>query len=167
VCPLSCHNVPRTRWSPLFPYTTLFRSRLDHLPPAARLRDPLDGLVRRQPARQHAHPDAAPVEPSRRTVRLAVQPGRPLRELGGRSEEHTSELQSSFDLVCRLLLEKKKHHQTTCPSPLTISPTWISVMFYPTSTFSPTISCSSIFLSCIVHLALVFHALLCISLLHV
>src|SRR5438067_9701754 len=30
------------------------------------------------------------------------------RALGGRSEEHTSELQSRFDLVCRLLLEKKK-----------------------------------------------------------
>src|SRR5438067_7465022 len=29
--------------------------------------------------------------------------------LGGRSEEHTSELQSRFDLVCRLLLEKKKY----------------------------------------------------------
>src|SRR5438067_12864678 len=29
---------------------------------------------------------------------------------GGRSEEHTSELQSRFDLVCRLLLEKKKQH---------------------------------------------------------
>src|SRR5450830_2184811 len=31
--------------------------------------------------------------------------------LGGRSEEHTSELQSRFDLVCRLLLEKKKKKQ--------------------------------------------------------
>src|SRR5699024_11587732 len=30
-----------------------------------------------------------------------------------RSEEHTSELQSRFDLVCRLLLEKKKHQKTT------------------------------------------------------
>src|SRR5207249_12085755 len=30
-------------------------------------------------------------------------------EVDGRSEEHTSELQSRFDLVCRLLLEKKKH----------------------------------------------------------
>src|SRR5207249_7666805 len=30
----------------------------------------------------------------------------------GRSEEHTSELQSRFDLVCRLLLEKKKKHRT-------------------------------------------------------
>src|SRR5437868_7543003 len=33
-----------------------------------------------------------------------------------RSEEHTSELQSRFDLVCRLLLEKKKHHTSLCES---------------------------------------------------
>src|SRR5207249_10035095 len=44
---------------------------------------------------------------------LAARPGAPLRahrgeHLPGRSEEHTSELQSRFDLVCRLLLEKKK-----------------------------------------------------------
>src|SRR5438067_9686744 len=32
---------------------------------------------------------------------------------GLRSEEHTSELQSRFDLVCRLLLEKKKHNNST------------------------------------------------------
>src|SRR5207249_12117714 len=36
-----------------------------------------------------------------------ARPARPLRDL--RSEEHTSELQSRFDLVCRLLLEKKKN----------------------------------------------------------
>src|SRR6266704_3262924 len=35
-----------------------------------------------------------------------------------RSEEHTSELQSRFDLVCRLLLEKKKNSRTSRPSPL-------------------------------------------------
>src|SRR5579885_3758517 len=35
-------------------------------------------------------------------------PGWLLRAIGDRSEEHTSELQSRFDLVCRLLLEKKK-----------------------------------------------------------
>src|SRR5438309_8585294 len=34
-----------------------------------------------------------------------------------RSEEHTSELQSQFHLVCRLLLEKKKQHNTQLPSP--------------------------------------------------
>src|SRR2546427_7386220 len=41
---------------------------------------------------------------------LAAVPGTPLRHLlmGGRSEEHTSELQSQSNLVCRLLLEKKK-----------------------------------------------------------
>src|SRR5260370_38617770 len=32
----------------------------------------------------------------------------------GRSEEHTSELQSHLNLVCRLLLEKKKHSSPTC-----------------------------------------------------
>src|SRR5207249_5181744 len=34
-------------------------------------------------------------------------------EMTARSEEHTSELQSRFDLVCRLLLEKKKHFDCT------------------------------------------------------
>src|SRR2546430_10031298 len=34
----------------------------------------------------------------------------------GRSEEHTSELQSQSNLVCRLLLEKKKKHSHRCPS---------------------------------------------------
>src|SRR5699024_12843609 len=36
--------------------------------------------------------------------------GHPLRTISWRSEEHTSELQSRFDLVCRLLLEKKNRH---------------------------------------------------------
>src|SRR5438067_8733275 len=41
--------------------------------------------------------------------------------LATRSEEHTSELQSRFDLVCRLLLEKKKNKRTTARSTKTIS----------------------------------------------
>src|SRR5256885_7395481 len=66
--------------STLFPYTTLFRS----------VRDPLSirrprWLIRVRIAGRHLH-------------RLPV----------GRSEEHTSELQSPCNLVCRLLLEKKK-----------------------------------------------------------
>src|SRR2546426_3930854 len=76
--------------STLFPYTTLFRSSLG------------DGVVEAQPS---------------------VSPGCRLRILGtaclgghphesdrasARSEEHTSELQSPCNLVCRLLLEKKK-----------------------------------------------------------
>src|SRR5699024_12826536 len=39
---------------------------------------------------------------------------RPPRLCCSRSEEHTSELQSRFDLVCRLLLEKKKKEYTEC-----------------------------------------------------
>src|SRR5689334_24445242 len=38
--------------------------------------------------------------------------GLPISEVISRSEEHTSELQSQFHLVCRLLLEKKKHTKT-------------------------------------------------------
>src|SRR5438132_7196848 len=51
------------------------------------------------------HADAALRAPARTTARAI-----PLRPL--RSEEHTSELQSHSDLVCRLLLEKKNHTRT-------------------------------------------------------
>src|SRR5699024_11408600 len=44
-----------------------------------------------------------------------------IRSSGARSEEHTSELQSRFDLVCRLLLEKKKKQEST-HTPLYNSP---------------------------------------------
>src|SRR3712207_7617100 len=73
--------------STLFPYTTLFRSQL--VGEAARL-----GRAQLQPV--------VPVvgRPERRGV--------PAQSDGGRSEEHTSELQSRQYLVCRLLLEKKK-----------------------------------------------------------
>src|SRR5947207_5850139 len=70
--------------STLFPYTTLFRSGED----GDRLRCEQARSVHRQPA-DHSH-------------REAPHGG------NGRSEEHTSELQSHSDLVCRLLLEKKK-----------------------------------------------------------
>src|SRR5437870_6194174 len=68
----------------LFPYTTLFRPRP---PPAASRRS--GGVVL---------PHRRPRPPSPRLA--AIRP---------RSEEHTSELQSRGHLVCRLLLEKKKH----------------------------------------------------------
>src|SRR5947208_4259504 len=48
---------------------------------------------------------------------LAVTEKRDLRR-GGRSEEHTSELQSPDHLVCRLLLEKKKQHRKRRDPPL-------------------------------------------------
>src|SRR5438132_10095177 len=77
--------------STLFPYTTLFRSAREQVPSV---------------------PPVALPEPQRLVVR--VDCGAP------RSEEHTSELQSHSDLVCRLLLEKKKkgiprHTAGRCP----------------------------------------------------
>src|SRR3712207_7693613 len=78
--------------STLFPYTTLFRSRLE-----AGLGLPVvdTGAV------QHQHRPSRPVLDAvhRRSVRAS------------RSEEHTSELQSRQYLVCRLLLEKKQKNQ--------------------------------------------------------
>src|SRR5690606_41184756 len=95
--------------SPLFPYTTLFRSR-----------DDLDALGRiRRLENRIAHPvDAAhgPLVEADLLERAAdalhdVALDRRDEPLRVRSEEHTSELQSRENLVCRLLLEKKKYHQ--------------------------------------------------------
>src|SRR2546427_5848247 len=74
--------------STLFPYTTLFRS-------PERVRGRL--------------PDRAPLASSARRRRSESRCSSLLgRRTPGRSEEHTSELQSQSNLVCRLLLEKKK-----------------------------------------------------------
>src|SRR3712207_8256570 len=94
--------------STLFPYTTLFRSRLRvlHREPAAR---PL--RLRRHPARHRLQrAQAAPQRARRREGGVTALRERRLALL--RSEEHTSELQSRQYLVCRLLLEKKKKHTT-------------------------------------------------------
>src|SRR5205085_9810279 len=96
---LCYHFAPSS--APPFPYTTLFRSpRLrrgrERLAPrvARRLRARPEGHVRGRPGtfRDHARP--------------AGQDARDL-EMSLRSEEHTSELQSQSNIVCRLLLEKK------------------------------------------------------------
>src|SRR2546430_12604146 len=81
--------------STLFPYTTLFRSLV------AQRR-----LAQRPRERRHAgaHPDL--VQDSERIAQL-IELDRSL-DVVQRSEEHTSELQSQSNLVCRLLLEKKK-----------------------------------------------------------
>src|SRR2546426_6294499 len=76
--------------STLFPYTTLFRSR-----------DGAARLVERPEVRFHVGEPAPEVEDP---LADGVEPL--ILEL--RSEEHTSELQSPCNLVCRLLLEKKK-----------------------------------------------------------
>src|SRR5690606_41307288 len=91
---------PRPPRSTLFPYTTLFRSLAQ-------------GTRRTSPLRPRA----------RSTIPSAGHPlasGRPRHDPVGRhatrarrSEEHTSELQSRENLVCRLLLEKKKKTNST------------------------------------------------------
>src|SRR3712207_8836935 len=95
--------------STLFPYTTLFRSRLhQHRDHRAAVERPEDVCRTRSGGldqqTRHAVADAAP---RREHGKSAVVAGR-YRELK-RSEEHTSELQSRQYLVCRLLLEKKKN----------------------------------------------------------
>src|SRR5688572_31089262 len=79
--------------STLFPYTTLFRSA-DGLPPEEQLQE----VVAHD---QHEHRERE----QRDVAEKACVPG-----VVGRSEEHTSELQSQSNLVCRLLLEKKKNN---------------------------------------------------------
>src|SRR5256885_3897820 len=93
--------------SPLFPYTPLFRSTGN------------PDVHRSKPGEQcHARHDPVETEPDKGVAAHVVE--QPLhgdeRNDGGddrgkaerRSEEHTSELQSPCNLVCRLLLEKKK-----------------------------------------------------------
>src|SRR3712207_7339003 len=95
--------------STLFPYTTLFRSaaaRVDQAEPLHALRlELLAGLVRvdRLVLGGVVLEDAPEVRQQRDHGEV--------RDEDRRSEEHTSELQSRQYLVCRLLLEKKKHSQ--------------------------------------------------------
>src|SRR5947209_15486321 len=77
--------IRRPPTSTLFPYTTLFRSE----------------VADRRLVNRHQHQDLGIFRRSSANEGVHVQ-------LGRRSEEHTSELQSRQYLVCRLLLEKKK-----------------------------------------------------------
>src|SRR5438309_8049516 len=91
--------------STLFPYTTLFRSTR-----TVRQKHPIGlerkGFRRRDLRGKNRDPTAAFDEPAQYVAFYAVV----VRD--DRSEEHTSELQSQFHLVCRLLLEKKKKSYT-------------------------------------------------------
>src|SRR5699024_11989230 len=101
-------RVPRAPRSPLSPYTTLFRSDmgsgiavnafgLADEPWIAAVTAQL-GKLQHSSNLYYTEPDALLAE------QLCERTG--MKKV--RSEEHTSELQSRFDLVCRLLLEKKK-----------------------------------------------------------
>src|SRR5687768_17948749 len=80
--------------STLFPYTTLFRS----------VHIPMEQIPSRVTELDPARPIAVICRSGNRSAYVA--------DYLNRSEEHTSELQSRLHLVCRLLLEKKKHKKT-------------------------------------------------------
>src|SRR2546430_12711962 len=93
--------------STLFPYTTLFRSRIER-------------VVRDGREEEAAQDDRLPADP--------------IREPAERSEEHTSELQSQSNLVCRLLLEKKEKSVSrstiTSTSPFTAARSIIAALYH-------------------------------------
>src|SRR5260370_31422690 len=86
--------------STLFPYTTLFRSRCQTL-----------GLIRVHATDMDCAPSFCRSSRSNWSAIHAFSSA--VRKGMDRSEEHTSELQSHLNLVCRLLLEKKKN-TTSC-----------------------------------------------------
>src|SRR2546421_3512320 len=92
--------------STLFPYTTLFRSDRE----ARQVRRRGVRAVRRVGDEHHV---------AARPVRGGLAVSR-VEEGADRSEEHTSELQSRSDLVCRLLLEKKKNKKKSAAIPTTV-----------------------------------------------
>src|SRR5205085_10051790 len=101
---LLLHQQPRP---PLFPYTTLFRSALR----AEGLSIAIDdfGTGYSNIARLRAMPlDRVKLDPSLIVDIESDEKARTVVQAVIRSEEHTSELQSQSNLVCRLLLEKKK-----------------------------------------------------------
>src|SRR5690606_40132636 len=101
--------IPPPRRPTLFPYTTLFRSsRSGPAPAAGRARSVSGGLLA-SPAQPRVEACGLPREVvafgegGGRPGGLCVQPRRSRQVTGMRSEEHTSELQSRENLVCRLL----------------------------------------------------------------
>src|SRR5436309_3883988 len=100
--------LPRSSISTLFPYTTLFRSKSWSASPARRrcVRESATarGRLSHDDHRRHA---------ARRRWSSCDNRPRAVADSRTRSEEHTSELQSRENLVCRLLLEKKKKKETT------------------------------------------------------
>src|SRR5438034_7414691 len=92
--------------STLFPYTTLFRSPAElPLAPGEYLSHAPTNTIPASPAATHSLADVRPL------IRRPLLSAR--SSDASRSEEHTSELQSHSDLVCRLLLEKKKKTKHT------------------------------------------------------
>src|SRR2546427_5423228 len=94
--------------STLFPYTTLFRSHLEQAVAGLRNETDDDEILVANGLDQ---------QPIRGALARSVGTDRGRSPPGFRSEEHTSELQSQSNLVCRLLLEKKKNNENTACTP--------------------------------------------------
>src|SRR5690606_41730460 len=94
-------SLPPPPSSTLFPYTTLFRSIGSLEPDSISSVAPTRGCRERLAFLSSANTAAASVELTSEPSSMA----------SSRSEEHTSELQSRENLVCRLLLEKKKQYR--------------------------------------------------------
>src|SRR5207248_11407654 len=105
---LSSLHISPPPTSPLFPYTTLFRS-VGGVGAARDRGDEHRAVLELEAPSVERH--------GRDALRGSVASAALFRGLAGvrpvdrRSEEHTSELQSPYDLVCRLLLEKKKTYE--------------------------------------------------------
>src|SRR5256885_12885415 len=95
--------------STLFPYTTLFRSKRFFSPQLAEL---IVNGETDDPLKTHRC-ELTVVYLDLRGFTAFAETAEP-EEVMGRSEEHTSELQSPCNLVCRLLLEKKKQTYSMC-----------------------------------------------------
>src|SRR5207248_11208599 len=100
-------TIPRPPTATLFPYTTLFRSLYATSEPGVRDLQQLHGKELSFNNLLDLDAAVAAVAPWAGSDAVTAA-SRSSRLLNDRSEEHTSELQSPYDLVCRLLLEKKK-----------------------------------------------------------
>src|SRR5207249_6424480 len=109
ICLLVFLIVPAPPRSTLFPYTTLFRSTIVNGTDATLSVVLIQAYVDQGAAHRAANGADVTCGP----VVGALPPGTCPE---ARSEEHTSELQSRFDLVCRLLLEKKNTNKGMLPS---------------------------------------------------
>src|SRR5690606_41483596 len=104
-----CSTIRRPPRPTLFPYTTLFRSGAapPSSPPTWSTTSGTTSSETRRWSTPYSRACATSATPS-------ASRDRPCATHRGRSEEHTSELQSRENLVCRLLLEKKKSTHRQC-----------------------------------------------------
>src|SRR2546430_8256840 len=113
--------------STLFPYTTLFRSKSSAETPKKARWEARSETLRPEISR----PPVASTTPTTSLSASRTRRDGATRHPSRRSEEHTSELQSQSNLVCRLLLEKKKKPAKVKPSLLLTFTTSLKYLYYP------------------------------------